>query len=487
MTNGDWYAISDSYTGSLNYKHESTYETDAEYNVNLDLTGQTKLFGDIKPNMLTITFPTLIDSDASGSGVKPTIVEQNVPGTPATGSKATWNATQLSDTQYIVDLSLTTTRNITATAKQESKTGYKYKEVSLEKSFAYFPNGNSPFTGSGNGQGWIEFSGDPNQYRWINNDNGTVQTQSGMPDETPLYNKFTGYTKKYSGYWGGMANRAQFWWWRGAPGSYGDKRNGDGTLRQNILFMPSVEATRIMPCRTHNINVAIDFFKTLKVASNVTSALTLYSPDKTTFSKNGQLKTTAQFTGANITTSFTPDEVSSVYVKTYLSTFHFQALGTTEEFNPTVINDYIASRKGDSTIVDNKQTIRDGFIPFITQVEQTTYQMVFDDIVIDQASDSDVLGAMMNGGVIGAQSPVFVSLGTYKPHGLVFSGDSAKYITEASYLRAEGVTSGVEIDENTIWVSVKGSAAASWQGFFRIGGDDTKYDAPDLMQNFQLT
>lgn len=493
MTGTNWYAIfSTSYGGSTAYKNSSVYETNAEYNIQLTLQGTEYVFGTFKEDMLSVDFPVLLDSDdTSGDpGFKPTITEQTIPSTPTTGSKATWSSTSLGDNNYNVDIIATTTRNIEATAKNEAKHGTDYSEVSLIKSFHAVLDGTGPFN---NKSATIELSRSPDQYKWIDPDGNVQQVGPGpdlsidfntLADDGDLFDAFESYDKKYSAFWGSMDSRCQFWWWPGAPGDYGDVHNSTCEHRNAILFLRNQSNNQVSACRVHNLDVAKDIFNTLKVASNITTDLALYSPDTTTFSKNGQLKTTFKFK-ADIVTNLTPDEVSSVFVKTYLSNFRFHALGSIEEFNPTVINTYIDDHKGDSTILDNKKTIRDGFIPYITTVKQTTYSMTFDDIAVDQAADSEVLSAMLAGGTIGANDPAFVSLGTYKPHGTLFSADSSKYSDMASIFKVGGFTAGVPIDDDEVYIYLD-SPRGIWLGWNRIGGSPKYRYAPDLYQEFQF-
>lgn len=498
MTNQNWYGIypdSAPYTGSTVYKNSSFYQTDAEYSIQLALQGLNYIFGNFKQDLLTVDFPTLLASDdISGSpGFKPTITEPSIPGTPDPNSFASWISTDLGSGLYTVDLHASTNRSIQANANIESKTGTAYKEVPLINSFHAFLDGTGPLTNPyavlelSQGNGLISAD---HSFTYVD-DSGTPHyvatpglAPGGGADDVLLYTTFHALTRKYSAYWGSMFKRCNFWWWPGAPGDYGDVHNSNCSDRNNIIFFSNEATGQLSAARVHDIEIAKDMFNTLKVASNVPIPMTLYSPDGSTLTKNGQLKSTFSFKNASIVTNMTPDVVSMAFVKTYLSTFVFHALSSVQTFNPTVINNYIASKIGGSVILDGKQTIRDGFIPFITAVQQNIYQMSFDDIVIDQAASSDQLGAILDGETLGSQDPTFVSLGTYKPHGTLFSADSAKYVDMATTFKVAGFTSGVEIDPNQVYIYLN-SARAMWLGYYRIGGTPKYKNAPDLYQEFQ--
>jgi hypothetical protein len=161
-----------------------------------------------------------------------------------------------------------------------------------------------------------------------------------------------------------------------------------------------------------------------------------------------------------------------------------KALGGVQEFNPTVINNYIASRQGDSVIIDGKSTVRDGFIPFITTPKQTSSPLVFDNIVIDQAADSDVLQAMQAGHTTGLQDPVFNIPQDARPHGTVFTTNST-YTSSMGFFKAGNAPSGQVVDPNTVYIYLA-QGMPGWQGYFAIGGNPKYRDAPDLMQDFQF-
>lgn len=489
MTGNNYYAVRNiAYTGGGTYKYSKTYETDAEYNVQLALQGVNKVFGTFKSSMLSYTFPTLIATDSGGSGYKPTITEQTIPSTPTTGTRADWISTSLGGLLYKVNLKAFTSRSVSAPITHSMQTGVKYSAVSIMKSFSHFPNGDGPLS---NGYATIEISRDPTFLKWID-PSGTMQTATFSLDATTtsrsLYTLFETYsgTKEWSAWWGCCYNRARYWWWNGAPGDYGGD-TGDVSHRNNILFFRNPFSGFISACRTHDINVAKDFFNTVKVASNIQSSLYLYYPDNNSITKNGQLVSTLTFNNAPITTTFSPDVVLGSPVKTYLSNFRFRALNNISEFNPTIINNYITSRISDSIIVDSKQTIRDGFIPFITSVKTTTFNLVFDDIVINQSADSDIFTAFINGQTIGLKDAVFSTVPDAKPHGTLFSNDSTKYTSYLGKFGVANVTTGVEVNPETVYIYLKDAGEAQWSGYHRVGGSPKRANAPDLLVDFQMS
>jgi len=492
MTNGQFYMIdANKNTSFTNYLNTKTYATETDYSVTLKLEGIDQVFGNFKTNLVTIQLPIL--NSSSESGVTPTIKDQNYDGNTnvSPSSLADWSINLASGDTYNVTTKLTTSRNIYApVAYDNSKQGVKYAEVSLINSFLYRPNGDSQFTNKYAGMKFIRNSDGNGGEMHFYDPSGNIQVAEThyAPFGQQMFPVFDTYSKKYSGVWAGFDDSSPGrWYGDNAPGDYGAFFGGSDFWRQNILFLMNPANGDMCACRTTDIQAAIDFFTTLKVASNVRKTLWLHYANGNAIQKNGQIITTAQFQNAPITTNFTPDSIDGVYQKTYLSTFRFRAMNSIQEFNPTVINEYISSRLGDSVIVDNKDNIRDGFIPFITNISSSIFDLSFNDIIIDQAPDASTLQNMQNAFTIGGQDSIFTSAGNYKAHGTLFSSIPEQYTNFLGKFSVGNVTDGIDINPDTVYIHLTNANEPNWYGWYGRGGKAKAQEAPHIYIDFQIT
>lgn len=497
MTNGQFYMIDPvKNTSFTNYLNSKTFTSEANYTVGLQLKGTEEVFGIFKDSLVSITLPTLVDSDHPNDGSAPIVTNQNYDNNTnvSPNSIGSWTITAVGDALYNINTKLITTRNIYApVAYDNSKQGTSYKEIPLINSFLYRPNGDSAFINEHAAMQFTRlpepsFIPTPHQgYVDYYDSSGSTQSQIvlGTPQSNNIYAIFNNQAKKYSGIWGGIANDSSpsRWYGIGAPGTYGAYLNGDNSWRQNILFLWNDTTGKIVACRTHDIDAAIDFFSTSMVASNVTSNLWLHYADGHSIEANGNIITTSKFGKAPVVTNFTP---TAPGVKTYLSNFRFIAMsGTIQEFNPTIINDYIASRVSDSVILDGKNSIRDGFIPYIDTASTSSFDLSFNDITINQAPDANTLQNIQNAFTIGGQDPIYTTAGNYKTHGTLFSTKPEVYGQFLTKFSVGHVSDGVEVN-NTVYIKVLSGSEPFYTGEYARGGKPKAGPGPDIYIDFTI-
>jgi hypothetical protein len=173
---------------------------------------------------------------------------------------------------------------------------------------------------------------------------------------------------------------------------------------------------------TTDLQAIVDFFDNLYIASNTTSTVHVYYPNSP-ITANGQVQTVATYPDLEFSTVFTPDSVSSVYIDTYLSTIRMHATGDLVDFSDVVLNDYIASRMGSSVILDGKNTLRKGFIPFIDSVTTTIGNVAVPKTTINQSGDATIITAMAEGSSQYTSDPAFQE--GPRTHGSLFTKNSA--------------------------------------------------------------
>ncbi len=524
MTGGNFYMINETKNTSFNhYLSTQTFSTETDYSIQLTLENTNNVFGTFRDNLVSITIPTLVDSNTGGNA--PIVTNQGYDNDNDINpdSIANWSITATSGGFYNVTTTLNTSRKIYMGVNYNDTQPFRdYREISLINSFAYRPNGDSTYThpkanfqfvrnGSNGSDNFGKGINKLNRILYYNPDTAVQETVytyqpplgNGTNDQNPpssfyLYTLFDQYTKKYSGMWGGFFDdtvnaNPDRWYEDKAPGTYGGLLNKDRAWREGILFLrndkyQTQNVGTYIACRTTDVQAAIDFFTHAKIASNVSRHTWLHYADPSVSSKfNKNIVTTAKFSNAPITTNFTPHLSGMSYIKTYLSDFRFKANNDIEEFNPTVINSYIASRQSDSVILDGKNTIRDGFIPFITTQSTSVFDLSFNDIVITQAADSTILTSMNTSFNIGSHDPVFQSAGTNKLHGTLFTDRPELYDSFIKKFVPKGVPpDDTIITGDEIYMVVNDASEPFYQGWYGYGGSarPNNNEAPDMYLDF---
>lgn len=191
------------------------------------------------------------------------------------------------------------------------------------------------------------------------------------------------------------------------------------------------------------------------------------SPIQTKY--NGTVTTVANFTGTNYNVNYNST------VKTYLSNIKFRALGTSDvEFNTQTINDYIESRKGGSTIVDSKDTITDGFIPYIDYSLSTVKEITTRDLTISAAADAGIVNQFQQASTSWNQDPSLNPNDT-RVHGKIYAKNAVDN-NIASAWTAEVPTSTQATYSNTkVYINDENKTRYNGGGWYEIARIEHRY------------
>ena len=504
-TNGSYYKISPTTLSTTpGYKYTQTFENQTNYAVDLTLQGTDYVFGTFKSSLLSITPPTLISSTSGGSGYKPTVVDNNYDGNSNTmpNSVANWYITNTIGTNYTLATDTETSRSVYAPVASTTATGYQYNEISLAPTFYYRPNNDGVFTGT--------FDGSPlspratiniNKYNLqvMNNDLSTYTYSLGSGNTPFDGNVVTAINAQLNTTGHGndgrtysallMTSAETLWFYTNAPNGlpWACSRQSYDPWKYETLIMKMADGTYRL---TQVMNVAdmVNFFNSLYIASNVSSTLNVYYPGSIV--QNGDIQTVVTYPNLVFTTLFTPNSGGGGYVKTYLSTFNFQALSSTVDFSATTINSYIASRQGSSVIVDGSNTIPDAFIPSISTLQTTTSSIPVPSVTLDETSNSSIITSFAAGSSKYLTDSAFIA--PARAHGALWSSIpsyNAGYVQP--YLEAKGWTIGSVISATgpgNAYVQVKAGTPVWLTGVFAPAGRCIKDKvAPSLIPNINFT
>jgi len=149
--------------------------------------------------------------------------------------------------------------------------------------------------------------------------------------------------------------------------------DGDRTYKYRLALSSANSSS------SHNFNDIIEFYDNLAVVSKYSGKGNIYSmldSEAEINSKSTGVVTTVVDYSSLPFTSVTSLEGGA---KTYLSKFNFRANNTVSNFDTSIINNYIASRKLPDTL---SAEIRDGFIPYITSPLSATENIELPDLTI---------------------------------------------------------------------------------------------------------
>jgi len=477
-TSGNYYKVSATPIATTpGYKYTKTYENQKSYNINMTLTGTNQVFGTFKDNLLSISLPSIQDSDGTASGViKPSITDDGYDGNGnvAPNSTARWQLATVTDKLlYTLSTDVTTSRSVYATVTANTKSASNYSEVSLLPSLYYRPNADSIFAGSTPG-----FS-NPNATVLVRKydvgvmrENGTqysLNSTDGIQDVDLLSAiNSAGLARTYSAMV--MVSDEKTWTYGGSSGSYNSCNDVTpvASWKRCNMLLKGVDSGYYRLTKTIDIDAIVQFFNSLYVASNVTATLNVYYPNSGSIVANGNIVTTATYPDLTFTTNFTPNSVGGNYVRTYLSTFRLRATNTLGDFKASTINNYIASRLSDSIILDGKQTVRDGFIPYIDTVQQSTDIISVPAVVITQAGDNSIVNKYTSGQTQYLSDPIF-NPGRYL-HGTLFTDKPEYYgsLVPGSFT-VNNVSTGAVVNPNTVYITAN-AGTPTWAGVFTKAG-----------------
>jgi hypothetical protein len=469
-TDGKYYKISPSaLSTSTAYKYNKLFESKRGYNISMALTGTETIFGNFKQELLSISLPTIQDSDGSTSGViKPTIADSGFDGNSniAPNSVARWQLATVTDkSAYTLSTDVTTSRSIYAPVGSTTKTARVYKAVSLLPSLYYRSNADGLY--NENKKATIRI----NKYDVdITRENST--NYSSHHDFSPQDNKVlddinaAGLARTYSAFI--MTSSEKTWGYGGAT-DYNSCNDSVpvAAWKQCNMLIKGTDSGYYRLTKTIDADAIVQFFSSLYVASNVSSTVNVYYPNSSTLVANGNIATTASFPDLTFTTNFTPNTVGSDYVRTYLSTFRMHATNQLTDFRASTLNNYIASRLGDSSIIDGKQTVRDGFIPYIDVVQQSTDIIAVDPVTITQAADSSIVTKYISGQTQYTTDPMFSEAPHL--HGELFTDKPEYYGSVLTNFTVNNVFANTPIDQNAVFISAKAGLQA-WSGNFALAG-----------------
>lgn len=503
-TGGEYYFISSTTPSDLStpYKYTKTYENTQVYDISLTLNGLTNVFGFFKNGLVSVTAPTVqandgVDPDAE----KPTLVDLGFDGNALVepNSHATWTLVNTSGTNYTASLDVSTQRSVSAPIATQDRTATQYKEVSLLSSLYYRPNGDATWnTLSGGGTADTQ---NPNAGILIMKydlqvvaPNGTTHTYSlgsgHSPNDDYVRDALNTYLNTARTYSAVVMYGPEPTWGYGAATIYNNCNDHFpfAGWKQCDMLIQSSGTGYYHLTKTVDLPSIVDFFTNLFVASNVSGTVHVYYPDAGSISANSNIQTTATYPALDFITNLTPNIVSMAYVDTYLSTYRLHATGTLGDFSDTSINNYIATRVGDSTILDGKQTVRKGFIPYINTVSHTTSPVIITPVVITQAADSSAITRFANGVNQFTSDSAFA--GGSKLHGTLFTTKPDSYGSYITNLVVKNVSPGTEIVDTgsgAVYITSQESLG-QWQGHFAYVGrckDDNP--CPTLVPAFDIT
>lgn len=472
MTGERYYKLSPTpLDASIPYKTSKTFKNTKLYNISLALDNTDNVFGDFKTNLLSLSPPDLQNSDGVAVGpAKPTIVDTNYDGNAnlSPNSISHWSVTDIGGGNYSLSADLVTSRSVFATVNATTISGRIYDEkIPLISLFKYRPNGDNP---------WAPLNPKANvligKYQLsIQREDGSIYNyplgNGNSPNEanllTAIQNAYPGrvYTSHL------MTSNADTWSYH-YPTPYQncrDKPPFAAWKQANMLIKANGGGYYLT--RDIDLNNILDFWNSMFVVNNITATINVYYPNAPAY--NREILSTVTYPTINFTSNFTPDTVGGVFVKTYLSKFILHATNTYADFEPTIINNWINTRKSNSTILDGKQTIRDGFIPFIINVQHTSNPITVPSTTIDQPADSSVVDAYIAGQQQYLTDPS-LNNGT-RNHGDFYTTKPELYATYVSQLVIRNVlpNTQIQITGNSA-VYLEANIGAKWNGTFCYSG-----------------
>lgn len=455
MTGGKYYKILDSPAKTTPaYKHTKVFQNNRDYNINLILTGTDKVFGQFKTELVTIDTPELVDTN-QGVGLKAEITDINYDNNPNIDpdSYATWSIEEIADNQYKLATKSSTKRTVHAGITTANTVAKVYEEVSMLPQLHYKPLGDGPFPT--NRKATVQyFKYDINVVK----NNGSVHYSShGDTDDRNLAEDMRIATgDRFSA---AILTSNEKTWFYPVFNEYhsccSSDPNGTAPWKQSMLIVRDDDAGVWRGTRTHDVAVIEDFFKKLMVASNVDKRVVKHYPNVGDIQANGNITTRFEYPDVDLVSRFTPQEA-----RTYLSTILFKAKEQIVDFSTTEINNYIASRMGDSVIVDGKKTLRDGFIPYISQEKTSVATIDIPTIEITEAADSSVIDRMVAGEGQANSDPIF-NEGRYS-HGTLFTDEPA-YQRFASMFKVVGIQATNSINAENVKLTIA-SSSNLWTG-----------------------
>lgn len=500
-TGGQYYYINGTPPSDLTtpYKYTQTFEVDNNYAISLTPGGLQDVFGNFKSSLLTLEEPTLQASDGTDpTAEKATITDAgwNGDNSVAPNSRAGWTLSNTSGTNYTLNTSLRTDRSISAPIAATTTAGVDYKEVSLLSSLYYRPTGDATWaTLSGGGTAPTQ---NPNagilimkydlQVIRLDGSTAVYGLSSGQSPIDSLVSDALATILPERPYSAVVMYGPEPTWGYGAGTPYNSCNDHFPYASWKVCNMLIVtEDGQFHLTKTIDLPSIVDFFTHLFIASNVGGTVNVYYPDGGDLSFNPQTVTTAKYPDLAFTAKLTPNGTDPAFVNTWLSTFRFHATGALTDFKAATLNSYIATRQGSSVILDNKNTLRDGFIPFINTVHSSTVPVKVDPLVITQAADSSALTRIENGANQYHSDPALQ--GGPREHGTIFTTKPESYSTFIPYLVPKNVSDGTVIAETgtgAVFVAAIQSLAR-WTGHFAYVGrckDDNT--CPTLLPNFNI-
>lgn len=492
MTDGNYYVISPTTLDTtVGYKYTQTFENKGLYNVSMTLDGTERIFGDFKNNLVSLTPPTLQNSDGTDlSAQKPIIVDihydnnTNIP----PNSLANWSITNVSGTNYVLTTDTFTDRSIFSDIVEQTTTASTYLEVPLASSFYYRPNGDGVFSFNNKAVLYIQ------KYNLqCMNTNGSTYTYI-LPSGASPYDGNVGLainasintSRTYSAIL--MTSGEPTWTYKGSvPAEYNACRDGGTSLwKKSSMVIKMADGTYRL-AKVTDLDAMIQFFNSLFVTSNVSGTVYIYYPNSA-ISVNGDIQTVVTYPDMNFITNLTPNVSGMSYITTYLSTFRFRALNSVVDFSATNINNYITTRQSTSTIVDGKNSVRSGFIPFINTVHTSTIGIPVPQLTIDQAANSSVIDKFLAGQVQYTSDPIFRE--GPRSHGTLWTNIDAfaKYMGEMEPGNVFPNTTVVNTGSNAVYAQMVGSTPFLASGeFCRVGGCRSDNLGPSLIPSLDIT
>ncbi len=483
-TNGSYYSISKTVQDkTVPYKYNKQYESKSTYNIDMALTGSENIFGDFKEDLLTIVSPILVSSNAN-TGNRPSVVDVNYDNDPniSPTSLATWLLTNITSKSFKLVTDLITNRSIYAPVLNIQKGIKIYAAIPLLPSLYYKPNADGIF--SPNKQATIFIGKYDLHVERLDGTSYDYHLNSGQsPDDNLVLDAINAAlpSRTYSALV--MTSNDSTWGYGSATDYNSCNDGGQSVWKHCNMLLKSDDGNYFRLTKTIDIDAIVQFFSSLFVASNVPGTVNVYYPNNALTVSNGQIQTISTYPDIIFTTNFTPDSVNNVYIKTYLSRFRMHATGYYGDFSAQILNDYIETRITNSNIIDNKKTLRDGFIPYIDQVKTSTDNVIVPPITINQAADNSVLSKYAAGQAQYLNDPA-LSEGP-RTHGTLYTTNEPLYSSYVSKLDVKNVDAGVTIDPNKVYVSAK--PTIYWTGFFAYAGrckDDNR--CPTLMPSFDI-
>lgn len=476
VTDGKFYKISRTQMNTTApFKSVKVFENNKTYAINLKLEGTEKVFGTFKESLLEIVKPTLGDSE-SNLPLKPTITDENYDNDPNIDpdSYANWELKEINNRSLQLVTKTTTNRSVFAAVGDKMINTTLYKEIAMGSQFYHTSVGPFPINRSAT----VYYRKYDIEVR--NPSTGALYHHPSRDTDdaqfTAALNAMAALRPGTSAFY--LTSDEDCWFY--PPDPYHSCKVANVFWKQSMMVI-RLEDGSWKATRTHDFDTMRDFWNSIKVASNITGSAYAYFPSQDV-KANVQVVTNVRYPEFNITTNFRP---TTIGVKTYLSNIMFKALGNSRvEFNTATINNYIATRKGDSVIVDNSDKIRDGFIPYIIDGKQYTSTVKIPNTVINQSADNAIVSKLL-AGESQLNSDATLNPGRY-PHMKIFS-ENPNYQQFIQYMKLEGGQPGTEITPQNVQIRFT-NTGPNWIGkHARVGRCDGNVESIDLVPTIMIT